>query len=110
MNLANYIARQQNFSLSVFGPADRANGIIQHIEKELAEIKENPKDLSEWCDVIILALDGAWRQGYTPLEIEKALEEKQVKNMNREWPNWRTLSEDSPIEHVRSKDEISKQA
>ncbi|MGQ3281264.1 dATP/dGTP pyrophosphohydrolase domain-containing protein [Shinella sp.] len=33
-----------------------------------------------------------------------ALLAKQRKNMARSWPDWRTMSEDSAIEHDRSKE------
>lgn len=58
--------------------------------------------LSEWIDVAILALDGAWRAGYSPSEIISALVAKQTKNESRQWPDWRTAPTDKAIEHVRA--------
>lgn len=102
MNLIDHIARQRAFSLRTFGPAKRTAGIIDHIVKELDEIKAvEGKDLDEWIDVIILAIDGAHRMGFTPHEIAYALEAKQLKNEARDWPDWRTVPEDKAIEHVR---------
>ena len=64
-----HLQRQREWSEKTFGPEDRAFGIVAHIKKELDEIIDKPNDISEWIDVVILALDGAWRAGYTPDEI-----------------------------------------
>lgn len=101
MNLASHIARQIDFSARTFGPGNRTQGVIDHIRKELAEIEAKPDDLSEWVDVIILAIDGAWRAGHTAGEIEQAIEAKQTKNELRKWPDWRTSDPGKAIEHVR---------
>ena len=61
------------------------------------------EDLYEWIDIVLLALDGAWRAGYSPATIAEALEAKQSKNENREWPDWRTADPNKAIEHDRSK-------
>jgi len=52
-------------------------------------------------DIVILALDGAWRQGASPDDIINALVAKQTKNENRVWPDWRTQPLDKAIEHVK---------
>lgn len=101
MGLVHYIERQQRWSEDTFGPGRRTGGILAHIRKELTEIERDPLDLEEWIDVIILALDGAWRAGHRPQEIAKALSMKQEKNFSRTWPDWRTLTEDDPVEHIR---------
>jgi hypothetical protein len=76
--------------------------VVQHIRKELTEIEAQPTDLSEWIDVAILALDGAWRAGHSPEDIIAALVAKQAKNEARAWPDWRERSEDVAIEHDRT--------
>ena len=96
-----HLHRQRLFSERTFGPGPRDAGIVAHIRKELIEIEAKPDDLSEWIDVVILALDGAWRAGYTADDIIHALVFKQTKNEGRSWPDWRTLPHDSAIEHVR---------
>lgn len=95
------ITRQKEFSEKTFGPGKRDDGIIDHIKKELIEIKKAPGDLEEWIDVIILALDGAWRNGFMPGEIVRCLNHKQAKNESRTWPDWRTAEPGKAIEHVR---------
>ena len=101
MDLERHLERQSAWSRATFGPGHRTGGVIDHIRKELVEIEEAPLDLSEWADVVILALDGAWRTGASPAEVVEMIEAKQTKNEAREWPDWRTLSEDQAIEHVR---------
>ena len=96
-----HLHRQRDWSTKTFGPGDRRQGIIDHIRKELAEIEESNGDLHEWIDVVILALDGAWRSSATPSEIINALESKQAKNEARKWPDWRAMPTDKAIEHVR---------
>lgn len=100
-NLVDFIDRQSVFSHRAFGPGRRTKGIIAHIRKELAEVEANPEDLSEWVDIMLLAMDGAWRHGHTPADIALGLETKLARNEQRTWPDWRTMSEDDAIEHIR---------
>ncbi|WP_269497258.1 dATP/dGTP pyrophosphohydrolase domain-containing protein [Castellaniella sp. S9] len=97
-----HLQRQREWSARTFGPGPRAAGVVDHIRKELAEIQSDPGDVSEWIDVVILALDGAWRSGASPQEIIAALAAKQAKNESRAWPDWRTADPDKAIEHDRS--------
>jgi len=101
MNLKDYLSKQIVFSSATFGPGPRTDGVLDHIRKELIEIEEQPDDLEEWIDVTMLALDGAWRAGYTPQQIVDQLEAKLKKNMSRDWPDWRTADQGKAIEHVR---------
>jgi hypothetical protein len=103
-DLVSYFKRQIEWSRQTFGPALRTKGVIDHIRKELREIEDSPHDLSEWVDVIILAMDGFWRHGGEASNLLPALLAKQQKNMARVWPDWRSMSEDSAIEHDRTKD------
>jgi hypothetical protein len=109
-DLVAYLKRQWDWSARTFGPGPRTGGVTRHIEKECAEIRACPLDLEEWVDVQILSFDGFWRaaveQGYsidraTELLIE-IHERKQEKNFARQWPDWRTLTQDDAIEHDRS--------
>lgn len=100
MELIEYSERSRRWSEKTFGTGDRSAGIIAHIRKELDEIEADPNDLFEWVDVIILALDGARRVGWSSNEIVAALIEKQKTNELRQWPDWRTVSTGRPIEHI----------
>jgi hypothetical protein len=101
-DLVAHLHRARAFSEKTFGPGARAAGILAHISKELEEIAAKPSDLEEWIDVVILAMDGAWRAGFEPEEIAAALARKQDKNESRTWPDWRKFSADQPIEHDRT--------
>ena len=61
-DLIAHLYRQRAFSRATFGPGARTAGVLDHICKELKEIEAKPDDLSEWVDLILLALDGAWRR------------------------------------------------
>jgi hypothetical protein len=119
IDLKLFLERQFIWSLQTFGPADlpydeecrakiKSDGIfygagcVDHIKKELGEIAScHGKDVEEWIDVVILALDGAMRSGYSPQEIIDALTFKAEKNRRRTWPDWRTQEPGKAIEHVR---------
>ena len=99
-----HLQRQREWSERTFGPGARTAGVIDHIRKELREIEADPADVSEWIDVVILALDGAWRAGFQPTQIIDALVAKQTRNEGRTWPDWRTMPADKAVEHDRSAD------
>lgn len=99
-DLVEHLKKQKEWSENTFGPGERTEGVIDHIHKELDEILNDPKDLEEWIDVAILAFDGAWRAGYDPVQIVCALINKQNKNENRKWPDWRTAEPGKAIEHI----------
>jgi hypothetical protein len=105
-DLVAHLLRQRAFSRATFGPGPRTKGVIDHIKKELREIESDPRDITEWVDVILLALDGAWRCAEArnlPIEIVAgAIEAKQSKNERRDWPDWRTADPDKAIQHVRA--------
>lgn len=101
-DLVNHLHRQIAFSERTFGPGARTAGVCDHIRKELIEVQESGGSLAEWVDVIILALDGAWRSGATPEHIAEAVQAKQCKNEGRKWPDWRTQDQTKAIEHDRS--------
>jgi len=100
-DLEEHLWRQRGWSELTFGPGNTTLGIIDHIKKELAEIERDPKDIVEWIDVVILALDGAWRNGASPADIIAALVGKQEENERRKWPDWRTAEPGKAIEHIR---------
>lgn len=104
LQIQKFIDDQRRWSLGVFGPGRRTRGITAHIRSELAEIESDPGDVEEWVDVMLLALDGAWRTGATPAQISDAIKAKSAVLRTRTYPDWRTLSEDDPIEHIRGTD------
>ena len=102
-DLEAYLNRQREWSKRTFGAGSRVGGITKHIEKELAEIRADPCDLMEWVDVMILAMDGYWRNGGDPRMLFGMLLEKQGINFQRRYPM--PTSQDEPSEHDRSQDQ-----
>lgn len=100
-DLVQHLFRQRSWSMAAFGPWPRVFMLTNDIRKELLEIECAPTDVDKWIDVVLLALDGAWRAGHTPAQITQALARKQARNEARERPNWRMAAHDKAIEHVR---------
>ena len=126
MNMSDIIAhltRQAVFSRGTFGPGPRTNGVLDHMEKEIAEVRKelnfvlSDSDLSgvakEQVDLVILALDGLIRSVWAMYPVQDSefvakeswamITEKQAKNELRDWPDWRTADPNKAIEHVRGK-------
>lgn len=101
ITMKKYLVDQMKWSRKNFGTSRRTKGIIEHIKKELIEVEENPTDLTEWIDVMILAFDGYWRHGGLPSDLMPHLIMKQRKNFKRVYPF--PTSDDVPSEHIRSK-------
>lgn len=101
-NLLHWLNVNIPWSADTFGPGTCTEGVLKHIEEEIEEVRKDPTDISEWIDIVILALDGAWRAGASAEDICLALQNKQNKNMAREWPDWRQFKPDEPINHIRT--------
>ncbi len=99
------IHQQREWSDRTFGPGKRLKGVLKHIHKELDEVFEHPQNPIEWADIIILAIDGATRQGILPQDLIRAYHDKMQQNYMRDWPDWRAFTEDDAIEHVRDETE-----
>ena len=116
MDLEAHLRRQIAWSRATFGPAERCEGVIDHIRKELYEVERAPDEgdrrSEEWVDVLILAIDGMWRalskEGVPhedlPGVICWMLHSKQGRNEQRVWPDWRTADPTKAIEHDRAHD------
>lgn len=86
------------WSRATFGPGHR-RGVIDHIRSELAEIDACPSDLTEWIDVVLLAMDGASRSaGADGVAFVAAMIEKQRRNECRTWPS--DVPPDAETHHV----------
>jgi len=114
MNLIKHLTGALAFSFQTFGPGTRRNGILDHITKEVAEVRDGDGDPKEWVDLVILPLDGLtrelkernplWSNARIARIAATMIEEKQRINEARTWPDWRDFSEDQAIEHDRSDD------
>lgn len=125
-DLVAHLYRQRAFSRATFGPGRRVAGVSDHIRRELDEFakastrvddaeKAAKAGAAQWAgviaateeladeaaDVILLALDLAWRAGLEPEAICAAVNRKQRVNETRDWPDWRTQPADKAIEHTR---------
>lgn len=117
ISFQQHYERQIAFSRATFGPGQRTQGVIDHIRKELTEVEKanavSGDRAKEWVDVVILAMDGLWRElAYchgrnirTETTAEWAvgqIREKLSTNELRNWPDWRTADPTKAIEHDRS--------
>lgn len=101
ITMAQCITRQRDWALKTFGPGDHSEGLLKHIKKEVIEIMEDTSETEEWVDIIILAIEGAWRTGASPKEVVQWFDMKMSKNERRQWPDIGELSTGVPIEHLK---------
>ncbi len=88
------------WSERTFGPGDRYQGVVEHIRRELAEIERAPADLEEWVDVVMLAMDGAFRSAKADgAAFWAAFRAKAAKNEARQWA---PPDAAGVVEHVRA--------
>ncbi len=125
MDMFEHLRRQAAFSRATFGPGPRTKGVLDHVGKEIEEVRTavGPAERSkEWTDIAILGLDGLLRSCREQIESagdEKAtnsrvakmacrlIKEKQDANEVRDWPDWRTSDPEKAIEHVREEHKIA---
>ena len=93
------------WSVETFGDGYRGESVLKHIEKEIAECREDmarqgamTASLEEWADIAQLAMDGARRAGVTADEFIEQLFKKLEINRPRTW----ICGEDGVCEHERS--------
>jgi hypothetical protein len=119
-DFASHLIRQAAFGRATFGPGPRTEGVLKHIETEIEEVRKATsldERANEWVDIAILGLDGLLRAVRERSELWHhpdivtndhvasvavgMILKKQAKNELRDWPDWRTMSSDAPIEHDR---------
>lgn len=101
ITLVDCIKWQKEWALKTFGAGKHTKGLLKHIEKEIEEIRADPTDVEEWIDIIILAMEGAWRAtGAYPQRIAANFEYKMKKNENRKWPT--EFDTNQAIEHLKT--------
>ncbi len=84
---------------SVFGDrTGNSGGLTMHLIEEVVELHENPKDLLEYADCIMLIIDKARIEGFTMFDIEDACEKKLKINIKRKWGK---VDENGLIKHIK---------
>lgn len=98
-DLAQFWYAAEEWSLATFGEGYRDTALIKHIRKELIEIEDDPKNLEEWCDLVLLAFDGIRRAGHSYEMFVNQLHDKHEINKARTWGE---PDENGTVEHVRT--------
>lgn len=113
-DLKQHLARQMVFSRATFGHGARTEGILDHLTKEMVEVRDSvgtPKHIGECVDMVILSLDlltrAIWAGSNYELTANAVANQscheilnKQQKNERRDWPDWRSAPEGKAIEHI----------
>lgn len=126
-HIQDIYTRHMKWSRATFGPVeDRTiDGVIEHIRKELDEVKEAAEDLTEnrkepvgslggayarqkitnnyaeeVCDILILGMELANVMDIRPQHLQATLDKKQTKNEARKWPEVSEQEPGKPIEHL----------
>lgn len=73
-------------------------GELEHLKEEVAEVNDNPNDIEEYADVLMLILGAAAKKGFFVDDLYNAIVKKLYINENiREWgtSNKRGISKDT---------------
>jgi len=111
VTIEEYVQMHILWSQKTFGEGEHLEGLLKHIVKEVEEVREVAGDFiqrntgekklavaKELTDIIILAIDAMWRQGFTAEEISSFLQVKQQINFERKYPP--ITNQDEPTEHI----------
>src|SRR6185369_12898305 len=71
-----FFNEKMRWSRETFGRTLPWAGIIKHLRKEIDEAEKEPLCLSEWIDIVLVAIDGAGRAGYDGAAFAAALVDK----------------------------------
>ena len=66
-------------------PKATARSKALHMSEEAKEAADDPSDILEWADCMILLLDGARKAGYSTQDIYAGVLRKMEINKNRRW-------------------------
>ena len=88
----------EKWSDNQFGFNRPPTGSINHLIKEVQELKEEQYCLEEYADCLMLILDAARMAGYNCDNLFKATQDKLKVNKNRKWG---PLDKDGVSEHIR---------
>jgi hypothetical protein len=100
--LVQFIFKFKAWSIKIFGTDKTALSITNHIREELLEVEEDPYDLVEWADVILMGIDGFVRHGGCPEDLLDIMIAKFEIVQERKYPDIKDQVKDKPINHIRS--------
>lgn len=88
------------WSQETFGGDDERDciGPLEHLKKEIEEVKQNPADVTEWADMFLLYLDGLRRAG---IGFPMMLEVARRKHEHNKLRKCNKAENGKPSEHVR---------
>lgn len=91
------------WSQETFGSDEERDciGPLEHLKKEIEEVKQNPADVTEWADMFLLYLDGLRRAG---IGFPMMLEVARRKHEHNKTRKWNKAENGKPSEHVREDD------
>jgi len=94
---------QSAWSAQTFGRASVRGpvGPLKHLAREAMEAAENPADIAEYADCVLLMIDAVRRSGFTAEQVVDAAAEKLQANKLRTWPAPTDMAANEPVEHVR---------
>ena len=84
--LKNLFKEHIKWSQQTFGKKKTYKACFAHMEREIDECRENPKDIEEYADILLLLFDAFYRgtgKGFDALV--NAVSKKIKKNKNRKW-------------------------
>jgi len=101
--LTNLAESHSKWSQETFGSDEIKGplGSILHLQKEINELLENPKDIKEYADVLLLTLDASRRAGFDIVTLLEATSEKLQENKTRKWNLLNRKNIDEPVEHQK---------
>lgn len=70
-----------------------------HLAEEAVEAADDPSDILEWADCMILLLDGARKAGFTTQDVYQAVLRKMEINKTRQWG---ARDKDGIVRHVKA--------
>jgi hypothetical protein len=100
-----FAADHAEWSQATFGSDNVRDwtGPLAHLRRELVEIEQQPDDIMEWADALLLLLDASRRAGIHAGTLLGAAEHKLAVNRER---TWQPPNVDGSIEHVRTQPDV----
>lgn len=83
--LLAFFEEHRRWSLRTFGKR-KPEPPLYHLQEEVEEMLDNPKDIKEYADGILLIMDAAQNAGFTPEEVIAAMMQKfHTDLVHRKW-------------------------